>query len=87
MPRLKAMTWNMANQDKESTDPAAVINLKVNIASWTSVEEVLFIIMYICIVCKMIKYGFIRFYSFNCALFSFKMMLNFTQEGWMWSSS
>ncbi|KAI4336314.1 hypothetical protein L6164_014853 [Bauhinia variegata] len=29
VPRLKAMTWNMANLDKESTDPAAVINLKL----------------------------------------------------------
>ncbi|KAF7833976.1 putative COMM domain-containing protein [Senna tora] len=29
VPRLKAMTWNMANPDKESTDPAAVINLKL----------------------------------------------------------
>ncbi|KAJ1396218.1 COMM domain [Sesbania bispinosa] len=29
VPRLKAMTWNMANQDKESTDPPAVINLKL----------------------------------------------------------
>lgn len=33
VPRLKAMTWNMTNQDKESTDPAAAINLKVNSAS------------------------------------------------------
>ncbi|XP_057439238.1 uncharacterized protein LOC130731065 [Lotus japonicus] len=29
VPRLKAMTWNMTNQDKESTDPAAAINLKL----------------------------------------------------------
>lgn len=29
VPRLKAMTWNMANQDKESADPTAVINLKL----------------------------------------------------------
>lgn len=29
LPRLKAMTWNMANPDEESTDPAAVINLKL----------------------------------------------------------
>ncbi|KAK7411028.1 hypothetical protein VNO78_02364 [Psophocarpus tetragonolobus] len=29
VPRLKAMTWNMANQDKESADPKAVINLKL----------------------------------------------------------
>lgn len=29
VPRLKAMTWNMANQDKDSSDPAAVINLKL----------------------------------------------------------
>ncbi|XP_028793324.1 protein FAR1-RELATED SEQUENCE 3 [Neltuma alba] len=29
VPRLKAMTWNMANPDKESTDPSAVINLKL----------------------------------------------------------
>ncbi|KAK9272510.1 hypothetical protein L1049_002883 [Liquidambar formosana] len=28
-PRLKAMTWNMAEQDAESTDPVAVINLKL----------------------------------------------------------
>ncbi|KAI3941545.1 hypothetical protein MKW92_037198 [Papaver armeniacum] len=29
LPRLKTMTWNMADQDTESTDPAAVINLKL----------------------------------------------------------
>ncbi|KAL1347247.1 hypothetical protein HN51_020726 [Arachis hypogaea] len=29
VPRLKAMTWNMANVDEDSTDPAAVINLKL----------------------------------------------------------
>ncbi|KAK7282032.1 hypothetical protein RIF29_10513 [Crotalaria pallida] len=29
VPRLKAMTWNMANQDKESSNPMAVINLKL----------------------------------------------------------
>ncbi|XP_058103315.1 uncharacterized protein LOC131246879 isoform X2 [Magnolia sinica] len=29
LPRLKAMTWNMANQDAESTDHVAVINLKL----------------------------------------------------------
>ncbi|MED6212698.1 hypothetical protein PIB30_086069 [Stylosanthes scabra] len=29
VPRLKTMTWNMANADNESTDPAAVINLKL----------------------------------------------------------
>lgn len=29
MPRLKAMTWNMANQETEMLDPVAVINLKV----------------------------------------------------------
>ena len=29
-PRLKAMTWDMANQDAESVDPVAVINLKVS---------------------------------------------------------
>ncbi|KAK7350701.1 hypothetical protein VNO77_09585 [Canavalia gladiata] len=29
VPRLKSMTWNMANLDKESADPAAVINLKL----------------------------------------------------------
>ncbi|XP_010250736.1 PREDICTED: uncharacterized protein LOC104592897 isoform X2 [Nelumbo nucifera] len=29
IPRLKAMTWNMANQDIELTDPVAVINLKL----------------------------------------------------------
>ena len=29
MPRLKAMTWNMADQDTEILDPVAVINLKV----------------------------------------------------------
>lgn len=29
LPRLKAMTWNMANQDTELTDPVAVINLKL----------------------------------------------------------
>ncbi|XP_058194445.1 protein FAR1-RELATED SEQUENCE 3-like [Rhododendron vialii] len=28
-PRLKAMTWNMANQGIELTDPVAVINLKL----------------------------------------------------------
>ncbi|XP_057972356.1 uncharacterized protein LOC131160560 [Malania oleifera] len=29
VPRLKAMTWNMANQDAELTEPVAVINLKL----------------------------------------------------------
>lgn len=29
LPRLKAMTWNMANQDMDLTDPVAVINLKL----------------------------------------------------------
>lgn len=29
LPRLKAMTWEMAKQGEELTDPAAVINLKV----------------------------------------------------------
>ncbi|XP_050880602.1 uncharacterized protein LOC127084233 isoform X2 [Lathyrus oleraceus] len=29
VPRLKAMTWNMANRDTESSDPAAVISLKL----------------------------------------------------------
>lgn len=29
MPRLKAMTWNMANQEPEMLDPVAVINLKL----------------------------------------------------------
>lgn len=29
MPRLKSMTWNMANQDPEMLDPVAIINLKV----------------------------------------------------------
>lgn len=29
LPRLKAMTWNMANADTELTDPVAVINLKL----------------------------------------------------------
>ncbi|KAM4107643.1 hypothetical protein ACB094_04G161400 [Castanea mollissima] len=28
LPQLKAMTWDMANQDAESVDPMAVINLK-----------------------------------------------------------
>ena len=39
VPQLKTMTWNMANLDKESADPAAVINLKVNTNSCTLVEE------------------------------------------------
>lgn len=30
LPRLKAMTWSMADQDTELTDPVAVINLKVS---------------------------------------------------------
>ena len=30
LPQLKAMTWDMANQDAESVDPVAVINLKVS---------------------------------------------------------
>nr|POF06255.1 hypothetical protein CFP56_74272 [Quercus suber] len=30
LPRLNAMTWDMANQDAESIDPVAVINLKVS---------------------------------------------------------
>ncbi|GAV56560.1 HCaRG domain-containing protein [Cephalotus follicularis] len=29
VPRLKAMTWNMANQDSDVSDPVAVINLKL----------------------------------------------------------
>ncbi|KAK3043262.1 hypothetical protein RJ639_002505 [Escallonia herrerae] len=29
VPRLKTMTWNMANEDTDSTDPVAVINLKL----------------------------------------------------------
>lgn len=29
LPRLKAMTWNMAAQDTQSKDPVAVINLKL----------------------------------------------------------
>ncbi|EXB98026.1 hypothetical protein L484_005515 [Morus notabilis] len=29
LPRLKAMTWEMANQEEELTDPVAVINLKL----------------------------------------------------------
>ncbi|KAF3954297.1 hypothetical protein CMV_020336 [Castanea mollissima] len=29
LPQLKAMTWDMANQDAESVDPMAVINLKL----------------------------------------------------------
>ncbi|OVA09522.1 HCaRG [Macleaya cordata] len=29
LPRLKAMTWNMATQNTESVDPVAVINLKL----------------------------------------------------------
>ncbi|XAR67899.1 hypothetical protein NMG60_11002835 [Bertholletia excelsa] len=39
LPRLKAMTWNMANEDSELTDPVAVINLKLqNDAQSTSGE-------------------------------------------------
>ncbi|KAK8695072.1 hypothetical protein V6N13_072614 [Hibiscus sabdariffa] len=29
LPRLKAMTWNMATQDAEMTEPTAIINLKL----------------------------------------------------------
>ncbi|XP_038984355.1 COMM domain-containing protein 9-like [Phoenix dactylifera] len=29
LPRLKAMTWNMANQNQDSTEHAAIINLKL----------------------------------------------------------
>ncbi|KAK3040649.1 hypothetical protein RJ639_026970 [Escallonia herrerae] len=29
VPRLKTMTWNMANEDTDLTDPVAVINLKL----------------------------------------------------------
>ncbi|KAL2515112.1 COMM domain-containing protein 9 [Forsythia ovata] len=29
LPRLKTMTWSMANQETELTDPTAVINLKL----------------------------------------------------------
>ncbi|KAG0478432.1 hypothetical protein HPP92_013151 [Vanilla planifolia] len=29
LPRLKAMTWNMANQTVDNTDPIAVVNLKL----------------------------------------------------------
>ncbi|XWS60275.1 hypothetical protein CRYUN_Cryun07bG0022500 [Craigia yunnanensis] len=31
LPRLKAMTWNMATQDTEVTETVAVINLKLSI--------------------------------------------------------
>ncbi|KAK6123713.1 hypothetical protein DH2020_042548 [Rehmannia glutinosa] len=30
LPRLKSMTWNMANQNVELTEPTAVINLKLH---------------------------------------------------------
>ncbi|KAK4395615.1 hypothetical protein Sango_1715800 [Sesamum angolense] len=30
LPRLKSMTWNMANQNVERTEPTAVINLKLH---------------------------------------------------------
>ncbi|CAK9170290.1 unnamed protein product [Ilex paraguariensis] len=30
LPNLKTMTWNMANQDTELSDPMAVINLKLS---------------------------------------------------------
>ncbi|KAI3454997.1 hypothetical protein Pfo_011660 [Paulownia fortunei] len=30
LPRLKSMTWNMANQNVEQTEPTAVINLKLH---------------------------------------------------------
>ncbi|XP_065626255.1 uncharacterized protein LOC112004702 isoform X1 [Quercus suber] len=36
LPRLKAMTWDMANQDAESVHPVAVINLKWLSGSCTS---------------------------------------------------
>ncbi|CAJ1975042.1 unnamed protein product [Sphenostylis stenocarpa] len=40
VPRLKAMTWNMANLEKESADPAAVIALKLqNDAPFHSGEQ------------------------------------------------
>lgn len=37
LPRLKAMTWDMANQEStEEADPVAVINLKVSDLSFHS---------------------------------------------------
>ncbi|KAF3436888.1 hypothetical protein FNV43_RR19641 [Rhamnella rubrinervis] len=40
LPRLKAMTWEMANQDEELTDPVAVINLKLQDDGGTQPKEV-----------------------------------------------
>ncbi|XP_057785945.1 uncharacterized protein LOC131003479 isoform X1 [Salvia miltiorrhiza] len=39
LPRLKSMTWNMANQSVEQTEPAAVINLQLHGDSQPNVGE------------------------------------------------
>ncbi|KAL5543904.1 hypothetical protein UlMin_007688 [Ulmus minor] len=39
LPRLKAVTWDMANQDTEFTDPVAVMNLKLQSDSQIQSKE------------------------------------------------
>ncbi|KAL7139570.1 hypothetical protein ABFS83_09G061500 [Erythranthe nasuta] len=39
LPRLKSMTWNMANQNVEQTEPSAVINLKLQTDGQTNLGE------------------------------------------------
>ncbi|KAH6807869.1 hypothetical protein C2S51_028977 [Perilla frutescens var. frutescens] len=39
LPRLKSMTWNMANQSEEQTEPAAVINLRLHCDAQPDVGE------------------------------------------------
>ncbi|KAL7099253.1 hypothetical protein ACP275_09G071800 [Erythranthe tilingii] len=39
LPRLKSMTWNMANQNVEQTEPSAVINLKLQNDGQTNLGE------------------------------------------------
>ncbi|KAL2492261.1 COMM domain-containing protein [Abeliophyllum distichum] len=39
LPRLKTMTWSMANQETELTDPTAVINLKLQSNTQPSIGD------------------------------------------------
>ncbi|EYU23125.1 hypothetical protein ABFS82_09G064600 [Erythranthe guttata] len=39
LPRLKSMTWNMANQNVEQMEPSAVINLKLQNDGQTNLGE------------------------------------------------
>lgn len=55
MPRLKTMTWDMANPEAEFVDPVAVINLKVLIwfcIMWKCEVLCLVIVVSICAASK-----------------------------------